>query len=279
MNILLRRRKLGRTSCKEISARTNIVTYRNDKLHPDHPPINYLFRWGCTSVCNAEHTINKVAAIELANDKKKSRLLMQGVLNKNKPIVPTTWESYEEWRNDGQVLPVIVRAAKHAQGRNLFFCEDSRELERAVETLQRKGKDYYISQYIAKEAEYRVFVAQNRVVWVTKKTPANPAAIAWNVAQGGRFDNLRWDDWPAKACRLALLATEAVGLDFGGVDIMQKGKEFYVLEINSAPSMTSEYRQSTTAKVFQHIVDNGNITYPTPVKINSYKDCIHPCLI
>ena len=116
-------------------------------------------------------------------------------------------------------------------------------------------------------------------MWVTKKTPANAADIAWNVAQGGRFDNVLWKEWPLRACRIALMAMDAVGLDFGGVDVMQKGKDFYVLEVNSAPSMTSEYRQTTTAKVFQHIVNNGKEHYPSPEKINSYKDCIHPCLL
>ncbi len=276
MNILLRRRKLGNTSCREISARTNIVTVRNDKLADQN--IDYLFRWGCTSNCNAKHTINKAEAISLANDKKATRLLLAPLRNKDKPIIPKTWANYEDWLQD-KIFPIIIRPTHHAQGRSLFYCNNEEEMEKAVHKIENKGKDYYISEYIAKEAEYRVFVAQNRVVWVTKKTPANPADIAWNVAQGGRFDNVRFSDWPLKACRIALMTVEAVGLDFGGVDVMQKGKDFYVLEVNSAPSMTSEYRQTTTAKVFQHIVDTGNITYPSPVKLNSYKDCIHPCLI
>jgi len=287
MNILLRRRKLGNTSCREISARTNIITLRNDKIEDllVEKQVNYLFRWGCTSsltdagVMPARHTVNKAEAISLANDKKATRLKLAPLRNKDKPIIPKTYGHIHDWAVDGKKLPVIVRADHHAQGRSLFFCNTEQEISQAILKLQHKNKDYYISEYIAKEAEYRVFIAQNRVVWVTKKTPANPADIAWNVAQGGRFDNVRFSDWPLKACRIALMTVEAVGLDFGGVDVMQKDKDFYVLEVNSAPSMTSEYRQTTTAKVFQHIVDNGNITYPSPVKLNSYKDCIHPCLL
>lgn len=277
MNILLRRRKLGRTSCREISARTNIVTIRNDKLAGQN--IDYLFRWGCTSQCDAKHTINKAEAISLANDKKATRLKLAPLRNKDKPIIPQTWDSTLSWIDAGSPLPVIVRADHHAQGRSLFFCKTLQDITNAVQKLRAKGKDYYISEYIAKEAEYRVFVAQNRVVWVTKKTPANPADIAWNVAQGGRFDNVRFSEWPLKACRIAMMTVEAVGLDFGGVDVMQKGKDFYVLEVNSAPSMTSEYRQTTTAKAFSYILAKGKEHFPSPEKINSYKDCIHPCLI
>ena len=277
MNILLRRRKLGRTSCREISARTNIITYRNDKPIPDN--IEYLFRWGCTSQQEAKHTVNTAEAVSLANDKKATRLLLAPLRNKDKAIIPQTWFNHMDWEQSDFNGPVIVRATHHAQGRSLFFCRTFEEVGTAINKLHNKGKDYYISEYIAKEAEYRIFVVQNRVVWVTKKTPANEADIAWNVAQGGRFDNVGWKEWPLKACRIALMTVEAVGLDFGGVDVMQKGKDFYVLEVNSAPSMTSEYRQATTARVFQHIVNNGKQHYPSPVKLNSYKDCIHPCLI
>ena len=278
MNILLRRRKLGRTSCKEISARTDIITVRNDK--PIHDNIDYLFRWGCTSNCQAKHTVNTAEAIAKANDKKATRILLRELKNKGKPIIPQTWveeDDFDTW--EAMEYPVIIRASYHAQGKALFFCKDDEDFINARNKITRRGKDFYVSEYIAKEAEYRVFVAQGRVVWVTKKTPANPADIAWNVAQGGRFDNVNWKEWPLKACRIALMAMDAVGLDFGGVDVMQKGKDFYVLEVNSAPSMTSEYRQTTTAKVFQHIIDNGKEHYPSPEKINSYKDCIHPCLL
>lgn len=277
MNIILRRRKLGRTSCREVAEKSGLTVIRNDKRIPNG--VNYLFRWGCTTAVDAKHVINKAEDISLANDKKATRLALAKLDNKGKPIIPNTWGHILDWIKDNMPLPVVVRATHHAQGRSLFYCTTKEEVHTAVSTLKRKGKDYYISQYIEKEAEYRVFVVQNRVVWVTKKTPANPADIAWNVAQGGRFDNVQWSDWPLRACRIAMMTTEAVGLDFGGVDVMQKGKDFYVLEVNSAPSMTSEYRQTTTAKAFSYILANGKEHFPSPEKINSYKDCIHPCLI
>lgn len=279
MNIFLRRRKLGRTSTREVGKHAGIIPFRNDKPLPES--INYLFRWGCTSPCEAKHTVNKAEAINIANNKRTSRMLLQEVLWKGKHIVPESWEHVMDWDEPEHwgFKPVVIRPAHHAQGKQLYFCDTRETAFKAIETITNKGKDYYISEYIEKEKEFRVFVAQNRVIWIAEKTPANPEAIAWNVAQGGKFDVLNRSNWPLKACRYALLAMEKLGLDFGGVDIMQKGKDFYVLEVNSAPSMTSPYRQETTAKVFKHIIDNGNKHYPTPEFINSYKDCIHPCLI
>jgi glutathione synthase/RimK-type ligase-like ATP-grasp enzyme len=139
--------------------------------------------------------------------------------------------------------------------------------------------NYYISEYIPKVAEYRVFIVSGRVVWVAKKTPANPDAVAWNVAKGGRFDNVRWDEWPLKAIRISREAFLMSGLDFGGVDVMiDKDNNVHVLEINSAPSQTSPYRQECTAKAFDYIVNNGKAFLPVVEQRGGYDKFIHPAI-
>jgi glutathione synthase/RimK-type ligase-like ATP-grasp enzyme len=135
----------------------------------------------------------------------------------------------------------------------------------------------YISDYIPKVREVRVFVAQGRVVWVAEKSPADPTAHAWNVAQGGRFDNVRWSEWPIRACCAAIMATRALNVDFAGVDVMMdaEGKP-YVLEANSAPSQTSPYRQLCSAKAFKWMYENGKDRLPHTV--DTWKEIIHPAL-
>lgn len=274
MNIILRRKRLGRTSTRELCKHTqNLTPIRNDLLYKKKKePVQWLFRWGCTSICNAEHTVNKATAISLANNKTQTRRLLseyQKTLKKN--IIPKTWYDVED---NTITYPCIIRAEHHAQGRELYLCNNKEELVQYTYL-----PNYYITEYISKEKEYRVFVAQNRVVWVTEKTPGNPNDIAWNVAKGGRFDNVRWNDWPLRACRIALQTIEAVDLDFGGVDIIKDNNNYYVLEVNTAPSQTSPYRQECTGKAFQNIINTSNILYPTPNKINLYRDCIHPSLL
>lgn len=277
MNIILHRRKLGKTSTKEFSKFCNATPVRNDLLAKKvKEPVEWLIRWGCTSVCQATHTINKVEAIYNANDKATARKLLSEIPGKS--IIPKTWFSYEEWKDSDYLGPVIVRPKIHAQGRNLFYLTGRADVEtffmHTPEVLL--PDNYYISEYIKKEAEYRVFVMQGKVVWIAKKTPENPDAIAWNVARGGRFDNVRWDDWPLRACRIAIQACEKLGLDFGGVDIMQQGKNFYILEVNSAPSQTSPYRQQCTGKAFDYLIKSGNAKLQTQDKVNNYNGFIHP---
>jgi glutathione synthase/RimK-type ligase-like ATP-grasp enzyme len=118
-------------------------------------------------------------------------------------------------------------------------------------------------------------------VWVANKTPADPTAIAWNVAQGGQFDNVRWSAWPLRVVKMAIESTLLSGLDFGGVDVMvDANNSCYVLEINSAPSLTSPYRQECVAKVFDYMVrEESYATIPLPNRLGGYTKFIHPALI
>jgi hypothetical protein len=297
--LLLRRRKLGLGSCNGIKAfsETGIDWVRNDKLAlRGNAPINnadFVFRWGCTSNLPFKATIvNEAKAIHYVADKRQFRMDTA-----EKGIAPKSWGSHEDycdwafkdWDHMGpadddnlgtqdRVHKVIVRRSTHHQGRYLDVCTTHRDLE---VTCNKYGEgNYYISEYIPKVAEYRVFFVQGRVVWVARKTPANPDAVAWNVAKGGRFDNVRWDEWPLKTIRIAREAFLMSGLDFGGVDVMvDKDNNPYVLEINSAPSQTSPYRQECTAKAFDYIVRNqSKEAIPVTEERGGYRKFVHPAI-
>ena len=53
---------------------------------------------------------------------------------------------------------------------------------------------------------------------------------------------------------------------------------WYILEINSAPSQTSPYRQECVAKVFDYIIENGKDTIPLVSRPGGYLQFIHPVL-
>ena len=294
--IILRRRKLGRTSCREIAAAstTGISVVRNwrqlDMRRVTKAP-KYLFRWGCTSTWDGPRrhedgdygsyvteTVNSSESIHWCSNKRQGRLDMQeaGV------PVPKTWSSYDDYNfSDHWPNAVVLRPSHHAQGRCLTLHdpeESSHQWDDLISIADSYG-EYYISEYIAKVAEYRVFVCQNRAVWVAKKTPGNPDDVAWNVAQGGRFDNVRWGQWNMDVVDAALQAARVSGTDFCGVDVMVDADGMpYVLEVNSAPSQTSPYRQQCVAKAFDYIVRNGKQHFPN-VEAESWRDVIHPALM
>ena len=292
--IILRRRKLGRTSCREIAAASTegISVVRNwrqlDMRRVTKAP-KYLFRWGCTSTWDGPRryedgdygsyvteTVNSSESIHWCSNKKQGRLDMQAA---GVPV-PETWAA-DEWFDTHTVhigqFPdkYVLRMATHAQGRNLVH--GSASVNRA--NMYGEYIHGYVSRLIDKVAEYRVFVCQNRAVWVAKKTPGNPDDVAWNVAQGGRFDNVRWGQWNMDVVDAALQAARVSGTDFCGVDVMVDADGMpYVLEVNSAPSQTSPYRQQCVAKAFDYIVRNGKQHFPN-VEAESWRDVIHPALM
>jgi glutathione synthase/RimK-type ligase-like ATP-grasp enzyme len=275
MPYLLRRPKLGKTSCNAISgfSQTKFDVYRHDQARLPSSTTELCIRWGCTANTPSKNVLNSAKAIHTVSNKTEFRRVLQAA-----SLCPPTWFSREEFiRSAGNsVWPVIVRPEFHHQGRQLYACNTIAELDAA---LRRCGEHPYISKFIPKVAEYRVFCVSGRVVCVASKTPSDPDAVAWNVAKGGRFDNVRWDNWPLKAVRVSLEAYELSGLDFGGVDVMvDSDGNCFILEINAAPSLTSEYRQQCFARAFDYIVQHGKDKIPLVKERGGYTKFIHPAV-
>lgn len=282
MATIVRRRKLGMSSAKGIvdASQQGIQWCRHDKGVPND---NVYIRWGCTAMLpNPQATVlNKSAAISEVNDK----LAFRRKLNDH-ALCPKTWFSTHEYCEanhaygyNARIRPVVIRPPKHAQGRNLVVCRSVGEVTDTCAKYRRLFGGYYISKLIEKVEEIRVFVVQGRAVAVAKKTPANPNEVAWNVAKGGRFDNLKWDEWNVNAVDTAIKAFNLSRLDFGGVDVMiDVNGNATVLEINSAPSLTSPYRQQCMAKALDYMIANGNERLRYVDKPKKYRHVIHPCI-
>jgi glutathione synthase/RimK-type ligase-like ATP-grasp enzyme len=253
-------------------SKTGIRWTRND-FEADRLPREdeVCIRWGCTSNVASKNVLNTAKAIHVVNDKPGFRKALEGM-----QLAPETWYNPDDvppnvLGNQG----VIVRPAKHAQGRNIFYCNTWQELQDAW----RKCAGGYISEFIMKEREFRVYVVQGRAVAVAEKIPEDKKAVAWNHARGSTFVNVRWDAWPLQAVRKSIEAFNVSGLDFGGVDVMvdEEGKAF-IIEINSAPSLTSEYRQQCMAKAFDYIAEHGKDKIPLVKEKGGYLKFIHPAI-
>lgn len=272
MNIILRRRKLGKTSCDAISQLSGIQVIRND-IEKWPGPSNWLFRWGCTSQIKDDvlHTVNTADAIHAVNDKWATRFLL-GI---NNIPIPNTWPNIDEYVHFNEKEgPVIIRPLNHHQGKHIYLCKDLVEIDK---TCKKLGK-YYISEYIEKDREFRIYVISGRVVCVAEKFVENKDQVAWNKALGGSFRNVKWKDWPVQACVDSIKACKVMGLDFGGVDVIMKEGKHYILEINSAPSLTSAYRQQCFATAFKAIIDTGQKQLPELGPVKTYKAVIHPAI-
>lgn len=293
MIAFLRRRKLGNDSTKAIqsflrASGKEIAILRHDasgwkefnrRWLPVTSQPDYVIRWGYTGEygLDNDHTINRSEHIHLVNNKPECRKK----LIENNISCPETYfdkiSAKGRLREDPPVF-LIGRPSHHAQGRKFSFVRTYNDLEND------HTSDYW-SEYIDKEREFRVFTFFGRIIMVAEKVPTEIGRrrLAWNhFGDGAVFENVNWSNWPIESCKLALKASNVIGIDFAGIDVMEKNGVPYILEINSAHSLTSEYRQVTFSKAIGWLIDSINETnskpehYQFPEHIRTFKSMILP---
>lgn len=286
MNYILRRNGVGeKIKDIEVYSSTGLkVVNKDTDPHPEGA--EYVFRFGTTSnLPGNPKVVNSAEAIHKVYGKGTFRKLLS-----DNSLAPKCWVDFSELLQEFQTVsehpdvwnwhygwPVIVRPENHIRSLNLDVCSDIVQAYKAFH----KHKKAYISEYIKKDSEYRVFVCSSRVVAVVRKKPTDPNAISWGCVDQGQFEYIKWNEWPLFATQKALQAFSLSGLDFGAVDVIclsagnYVSKKAYVLEINTAPELTPYYLKSMT-KCFDYIVKNGKdqMNYSD----ESWKHQIHPAI-
>lgn len=202
-------------------------------INPPTTRVGTLIRWGSTD--NVRYmpgrTINKRNALLLATDKLAALRKLQ------ESGVPTP----NVYTQDVPVaaFPVLGRAATHRQGTDIVLC-----MQRADLTRARAAGCTHFSEYIPTTAEYRVHIFQGEALKVSEKVFTGDTEVyvpyIRNFENGYTFRNPR--TVPQTMLRIveqyAAAAVEALGLDFGAVDVLV-GDDGYVrvLEVNTGPSL------------------------------------------
>lgn len=291
MSILfVRRRNLGRGSTRGMaqwlrSQGIPVKIWRNDRRMPDVNP-SLIVRWGCTSTVSmrdGQKVLNAANGIHAVNNKAgfRRKLIIDQPEIVPRSVVHIEGNTYNNMDPQGSLQePVILRPGTHSRGRNLDVVQRG---SAAILAASMGYTDWYASVLHQKVAEYRVYVYDGRVVSVAEKTPDNPDAVAWNVAQGGEFSVVRWGAWPLDVCRVAIEGMKHSNLTFGGVDVMvteERGP--LLIEINSAPSLPAlsdgsiSYRQTCMAKAIKWSYEQKDV--PSVENYGNWRDVIHPAI-
>jgi glutathione synthase/RimK-type ligase-like ATP-grasp enzyme len=178
-------------------------------------------------------TVNKKPAMIKAQNKGKCRLILAeaGV------SVPKTVIGEDEI--DWVDYPAVIRPTKHHKGQHLFVVNNDAEFIDTVESKASLADGWYISKLITKTKELRVHCAHGKVLFVHDKHYTGEHVQANQNINNEAWSVVAWDSLD-KACFNAMMealkAMKAIGLDFGGVDVMLDGEDAYVCEINTAPT-------------------------------------------
>lgn len=150
------------------------------------------------------------------------------------PCVPFTMDKDEakEWVRAGH----IVMCRTETQGFNGSGIVIARTVDQVVSAP-------LYTRYIKKDAEYRVHVMNGSCFYSNikrkkREVPEGADPLVRSGSHGWYFEHM--DRLPSQVVQDACVAAvEALGLDFGGVDVVEeKGTgAAYVLEVNTAPEM------------------------------------------
>lgn len=271
---ILRREGVGEWACKGISAGAGGMKIVNASKEETPMDAKYCFRWGSTNSINGSpKVLNTAKAIHRVYEKKAFRL----ELNKE-GLCPKTWGSLKDWAATGQHYPIMIRKSPHQRSEGMWVANNLTELFEAVENVTASGDDYYLSSFIAKAQEFRVFVMFGRIAWIIEKKPKSKDEMSWGCVEEGNFNYVKWSMWPEAVVRNAILSFGKSGLDFGAVDVIVDGEgNAYTVEINTAAQLTPYYAE-TIGKVFAYVVKNGPEHEPPLTDYSSFHKTIHPAV-
>lgn len=232
----------------------------------------YLFRWGCTSTIHNQggvKVVNNAESIHRVFNKAEFRMTLA-----EKGLAPRTWTDFVDFmieKDDTQTW--IIRPTKHKAGESFFHRETVVGIAEVVKEL---GK-CYISEFIPKKKEYRVYVTSGRIVAIADKKPTDPSNPFWGCVGEGKFEYVGWGDWNLDLVRTCLEGFALSGLDFGAIDVVlsSDGRPL-ILEINTSPEITSYYGKRV-ANTFDYIVKNGRDQIPV-IGSSSWRNYIHPAI-
>jgi D-alanine-D-alanine ligase len=134
---------------------------------------------------------------------------------------------------DNAEFPCVGRPDKHRAGQGFYLCHNRHQAVAAA----RRGASHFLA-FIEAGREFRVHVAFGQSIKLAEKIGGDP--IIKNFSYGSRFMYPADFHHKQSLRRVAKAAVAALGLDFGAVDIIFKDGSFYVLEVNTAPSLTSQ---------------------------------------
>ena len=159
-------------------------------------------------------------------------------------------ESFELMEQAGVSIPKWTRSKQRAQiwsnaGVVIFARSEDRGCKGAGITVVQPGQEMpnalFYTQYIPNTKEYRVYVCRGTVIDVLEKRRISDATetneyIRGSEESGWAFcrQNVHLSVAAKEQC---IEAVKALGLDFGGVDLLTTGSQSTVLEVNTAPDI------------------------------------------
>jgi glutathione synthase/RimK-type ligase-like ATP-grasp enzyme len=233
-------------SVKSVSARLLADLLGCKIALKDGPPLNtQVINWGCgLSPFRFAHCtfLNHPDKVRNAINKIDTFAILSACGVSHVPITQDI-DQAKEWQKTNIVLARSVTNGSAGNGIHIV---------RAGDPMPSAA---FYSLYIKKEAEYRVQVLNEKVIdFYQKKKRVGEQSHLIRSHKNGYVACKTGVSLPEQTRHLASSAVKALGLDFGGVDIVQgKNGKFYVLEVNTAPGLTKNSAEVYANAIKAHL--------------------------
>lgn len=131
--------------------------------------------------------------------------------------------------------PVVLKLLEGTQGIGVILAPDTAVAKAVIETLQSTRQNVLIQRFVAESRgrDLRAFVVGDRVVAAMRRL-AQGSEFRSNVHRGGRAEPV---DLPDEYKRVAVQASQIMGLRVAGVDMLESNAGPLVMEVNSSPGL------------------------------------------
>lgn len=189
-----------------------------EELDYDGPQIN----WGFSGSTKTD-VINKPRAVALAVNKRLAleELDDEGVLTL---LVDT---------DDHIEFPLLGRPDNHSMGRWFYVCHNREDMRQAMR--KKRHPATHFQTYLTDFREFRVHIVNGESIKISEKIGGG------NYHSGATYQYPQDFDHKKSLRVAAQKAVDALGLDFGAVDVVWHDNKPYTLEVNTAPRLTDEY--------------------------------------
>lgn len=182
----------------------------------------------------SNNLLNKASGIKSASHKFNTLQVLKDA-GVNVPAFSRTFN------ND--ILPALGRKNYHARANDMQLILQPMDIK--YYNILGNTFDYYV-KYVPVKREYRVHIFNNNAILFNRKLFQEEqnkyVPFLRNHENGFIFAALEQDDVRSKLEDIGVKAVTALGLNFGAVDVIRDlNDKYYVLEVNTAPGISSAY--------------------------------------
>lgn len=220
---------------------------------------------GCNVLRHLEQqgatVLNSSGAFQLARDKWQSlqRIVAQGI------AVPETLLYGELVSTSHSVAhfpsPTVIKTLTGSQGVGVMLAENPSTAVAMLDTLRQTQTATLLQRFVseAKGQDIRAFVIGDQVV-ASMERVAKGDDFRANIHQGGTAQPISLS---TEEQQLAVRATQALGLDVAGVDLLRAEQGLLVLEVNASPGLEMIEKVSgedIAGKMIEHLIHKMNVS-------------------